>query len=70
MDNYSGRVIVGFMAKMGRPKLGKGEQKGAMVSFRVNPAERRALVSAAKAAKVPLAKWLRSATLAAAGAAS
>ena len=53
------------VAKMGRPKLGKGEQKGVMVSFRVNGAERRALVAAAKAAKVPLAKWLRATTLAA-----
>jgi hypothetical protein len=56
------------MAKMGRPKLGRGEQKGVAVSFRVNAAEKRALAAAAKAAKVPLAKWLRSTTLAAAGA--
>jgi len=54
------------MAKMGRPKLKRGEQKGGAVSFRVNAAEKRALVAAAKAAKVPLGAWLRSTTLAAA----
>ena len=58
------------MAKMGRPKLSKGEQKAVAVSFRVNAAEKRALVAAAKAAKVPLAKWLRTATLTAAGVAA
>ena len=51
---------------MGRPKLARGEQKGIMVSFRVNAAERRALIAAAKAAKVSLATWLRAAALAAA----
>ena len=43
---------------MGRPKLARGEQKWIMVSFRVNAAERRALIAAAKAAKVSLATWL------------
>jgi uncharacterized protein (DUF1778 family) len=54
------------MAKMGRPKLKRGEQKGGAVSFRVNAAERKTLAAAAKAAKLPLSKWLRSTALAAA----
>lgn len=46
----------------------RGEQRTVPVSFRVTPAEHRALVTAAKAAKTTRSEWLRSTALEAAGA--
>ncbi len=57
------------MAKRGRgrPKMGRGESKDEPISFRVNPAQMRAVEAAAKAARMTRAAWVRSVVLAAAG---
>lgn len=51
----------------GRPKMKRGEQRDTLISFRVNPAEKRVVEAAAKAAKLSRATWVRSVVVAAAG---
>jgi uncharacterized protein (DUF1778 family) len=58
------------MAKMGRPKLGRGKQKQISLYVRVTPAEKRLLDAAAKIAKTRLSTWARNTLLVAAGAPS
>jgi len=47
--------------------MGRGKQRDTLISFRVNPAEKRVVEAAAKAAKMPRAAWVRSTVVAAAG---
>jgi len=46
-------------AKMGRPKLPKGEAKGRIVPVRFTGEDLRAMGQAAKLAKVSLSEWIR-----------
>lgn len=48
-------------AKMGRPKLPKGEAKGRIVPVRFTKDDLRAMESAAKARDVRLSEWVRTA---------
>lgn len=45
----------------------RGKQRDTLISFRVNPAEKRAVEAAAKTAKMPRATWVRFMVVAAAG---
>jgi hypothetical protein len=45
--------------KMGRPSLPKGEAKGALLSVRFAPEERRALEAAAERDGETLSQWAR-----------
>jgi len=47
-------------AKVGRPKLPKGEAKGRIVPVRFTGDDLKAMESAAKAAKQTLSEWIRS----------
>lgn len=46
-------------AKVGRPKLPKGEAKGVVLQSRVQPAEKAAYQRAAKSQDVDLSTWIR-----------
>ncbi|MGH9707316.1 MAG: hypothetical protein ACRD5R_11215 [Candidatus Acidiferrales bacterium] len=47
-------------AKVGRPKLPKGEAKGRIVPVRFNAEDLRAITVAAKAKKQTVSEWIRS----------
>jgi len=47
-------------AKMGRPKLPKGEAKGRTVQVRFRPEDLKAIEAAAKASKQTVSEWVRS----------
>lgn len=47
-------------AKMGRPKLPKGEAKGRIVPVRFRADDLKAMEAAAKAAKQTVSEWVRS----------
>jgi predicted HicB family RNase H-like nuclease len=47
-------------AKVGRPKLPKGEAKGRIVPVRFTGDDLKAMEQAAKAQKVSLSEWIRS----------
>lgn len=47
-------------AKIGRPKLPKGEAKGRIVPVRFTADDLKAMEQAAKAAKQTLSEWIRS----------
>ena len=47
-------------AKVGRPKLPKGEAKGRIVPVRFSAESFRAITEAAKAKKQTVSEWLRS----------
>jgi hypothetical protein len=47
-------------AKVGRPKLPKGEAKGRIVPVRFNADDLRAITFAAKAKKLTVSEWIRS----------
>ncbi len=51
-------------AKMGRPEMGASERKNVVAQFRVTPAERKRLDSAAKKDGKKLSDWLRERALA------
>ena len=46
-------------AKVGRPKLPKGEAKGVVLQSRVQPMEKAAYQRAAKSQDVDLSTWIR-----------
>jgi predicted HicB family RNase H-like nuclease len=46
-------------AKVGRPKLAKGEAKAIVLQSRIQPAEKAAYQKAAKSAGVDLSTWVR-----------
>jgi predicted HicB family RNase H-like nuclease len=46
-------------AKVGRPKLPKGEAKGIVLQSRVQPAEKAAFQRAARCAGKDLSTWVR-----------
>ena len=46
-------------AKIGRPKLAKGEAKGRIVPVRFAPDEIKAIVCASRAANQTVSEWLR-----------
>jgi len=46
-------------AKVGRPKLAKGEAKAIVLQSRVQPAEKANYQKAAKAAGIDLSTWIR-----------
>jgi predicted HicB family RNase H-like nuclease len=46
-------------AKVGRPKLPRGEAKGVVLQSRVQPAEKAAYQRAAKAQGLDLSTWVR-----------
>ena len=50
---------------VGRPKLAKGEAKGTIVPVRFNPEDRKRVEAAAKASKVSVSEWIRTALAAA-----
>ena len=52
-------------AKVGRPKLPKGEAKGRIVPVRFTMDSLRAMEQAARRAKLSLSEWIRSTTEAA-----
>ena len=45
--------------KVGRPKLAKGEARGTMTQFRLQPNERKAFEQAAKKEGLTLSDWIR-----------
>ncbi|MFZ0334095.1 MAG: hypothetical protein WAN10_07470 [Candidatus Acidiferrales bacterium] len=47
-------------AKVGRPKLPKGEAKGRIVPVRFNAEDLRAITEAAQAKKQTISEWIRS----------
>ena len=47
-------------AKMGRPKLPKGETKGRIVPVRFKAEDLKTMEAAARAAKQTLSEWVRS----------
>lgn len=47
-------------AKVGRPKLPKGEAKGRIVPVRFNAEDLRAIILKAKAKKKTVSEWIRS----------
>jgi predicted HicB family RNase H-like nuclease len=47
-------------AKMGRPKLPKGEAMGRVIQVRFNPEDSRKIADAAKAGKQTVSEWVRS----------
>jgi predicted HicB family RNase H-like nuclease len=46
-------------AKVGRPKLAKGEAREPIVQFRVQPSEKAAYQKAAKAQEKDVSTWIR-----------
>jgi predicted HicB family RNase H-like nuclease len=46
-------------AKVGRPRLAKGEAKAIVLQSRVQPSEKAAYQKAAKSAGVDLSAWIR-----------
>ena len=48
-------------AKMGRPKLPKGEAKGKIVPVRFSAEDLKTVETAAKASKQTVSEWIRSA---------
>lgn len=54
--------------KRGRPKLAKSERKASVIVVRVQPAERKVLLAAAKRAGNRLSDWMRTALMRSAGA--
>jgi len=46
-------------AKVGRPKLAKGEAKAIVLQSRVQPAEKAAYAKAAKSEGIDLSTWVR-----------
>ena len=46
-------------SKVGRPKLPKGEARGTMTQFRLQPAERKAFQEAAEKEGLTLSDWMR-----------
>ncbi|HEY3824567.1 MAG TPA: hypothetical protein VGL82_08405 [Bryobacteraceae bacterium] len=46
-------------AKIGRPKLPKGEAKGRIVPIRFNPKDIKRIESAAKASDKTVSEWIR-----------
>lgn len=69
MDTKSPPGYAWSMAKMGRPKLPKGQRKQETFSLRFTTAERKALDAAAKAAKKTVSEWARDSLLIAAASA-
>ena len=55
-------------AKMGRPKLPKGEAKGRIVPVRFAPDDLKAIAARAKTANQNVSEWIRSTLRAAANA--
>jgi hypothetical protein len=55
-------------AKIGRPKLPKGEAKGRIVPIRFNVADLKRIESAAKASQKTVSEWVRGTITAAIGA--
>jgi hypothetical protein len=55
------------MAKMGRPPVPKRDYRGEFITVRLRPAEKRAILAAARKAGVGHTDWARSILLAAAG---
>ena len=49
----------GKKAKVGRPKMPKGEAKAIVLQSRVQPAEKAAYQKAAKSAGIDLSTWIR-----------
>jgi len=47
-------------AKIGRPKLPKGQAKGKIVPVRFTPDETKAIEAAARANKQTVSQWIRS----------
>jgi predicted HicB family RNase H-like nuclease len=47
-------------AKIGRPKLPKGEAKGRIVPVRFAPDDLKAIAAQAKASKQTVSEWIRS----------
>jgi hypothetical protein len=54
-------------AKIGRPKLPKGEAKGRIVPIRFNAQDLKRIESAAKASQKTVSEWVRSTLSAAIG---
>ena len=48
-------------AKVGRPKMPKGEAKGRIVPVRFTAYDLKAMEQAARASKVTISEWIRSA---------
>ena len=48
-------------AKIGRPKLPKGEAKGRIVPIRLNPQDVKRVEMAAKASQKTVSEWIRGA---------
>jgi hypothetical protein len=48
-------------AKIGRPKLPKGEAKGRIVPIRLNAQDRKRVESVAKASQKTVSEWIRGA---------
>jgi hypothetical protein len=46
-------------AKVGRPKLPKGDAKGRIVPVRFNPADLKRIESAARASQQTVSEWIR-----------
>lgn len=55
-------------AKIGRPKLPKGETKGRIVPIRLNAHDLKLVESAAKASQKTVSEWIRGAITSAIGA--
>jgi hypothetical protein len=47
-------------AKVGRPKMPKGEAKGRIVPVRFTADDLKAMAQAARASKVTISEWIRS----------
>lgn len=47
-------------AKMGRPKLPRGEAKGSVIQVRFTPQDTKAIEAAAKASSQSVSEWVRS----------
>jgi predicted HicB family RNase H-like nuclease len=54
-------------AKVGRPKLPKGEAKGRIVPIRLNPQDVKRVEAAARASQKTVSEWIRGAITSAMG---